>query len=169
VAGITREAFYQQFRGKEDAFLATQAFSLETSISLTAGRFFGEDAWPDRVWSGLEATLGYIAAQRTLVYVDLIESYAAGPAAIRRSLDNRMAYTLFLEDGYRQRPEAGRLPRVTSEAISGAMQELFRLQVARGHGDRMLELLPQAAYLTLAPFIGPGEALRLIEIKMRTR
>jgi AcrR family transcriptional regulator len=167
-AAITRETFYEQFRGKEDAFLATQAFGLEASVSLTAGKFFSEEAWPDRVWSGLEAAFGYIAAQRTLVYVDLAESYAAGPAAIRRSLENRMAYTLFLEEGYRQRPEAKRLPRLTSEAISGAMQELFRRQVALGRSARMLELLPQAAYLTLAPFIGPGAALELIEAKMQT-
>ena len=38
---------------------------------------------------------------------------------MRRSFDNRMAYTLFLEDGYRQRPEAERLPRLCSEAIGG--------------------------------------------------
>ena len=106
MASVTREAFYEQFRGKEDAFLAAQAFGVEQSIALTASRFFGEEAWRDRAWNGCEATCRYVAGQRDLVYVDLVESYAAGPAALRRSFENRMAYTLFLEDGYRQRPEA---------------------------------------------------------------
>lgn len=167
-AGVTREVFYDLFRSKEDVFLAVQAFGLEASVTFTAGRFFNEDEWVERVWSGLEATLSYVAGQSTLVYVDLVESYAAGPAAVRRSFENRMAYTLFLEDGYRQRPEASHLPRLTSEAISGAMHELFRRQVVSGQSDRMLELLPQAAYLTLAPFIGPAAALELIETKLRT-
>jgi AcrR family transcriptional regulator len=166
-AGVTREAFYEQFRSKEDAFLATQAFGLETSVAFTAGRFFGQAAWRDRVWDGLQATLSYVASQRGLMYVDLVESYAAGTVAIRRSFDNRMAYTLFLEEGYRERPEAGQLPRLVSEGISGAIQELFRRQVMIGRGGQMLELLPLAAYLTLAPFIGSTSALELVKEKLR--
>ncbi len=101
-ASITREAFYRHFRSKEDAFLATQAFALEQSVAFSTGRFFSEESWPDRVWSGLEATLIYIASQPDLVYIDLVESYAAGPAAIRRSFENRMAFTFFLEQGFQQ-------------------------------------------------------------------
>jgi len=48
MAGVTREAFYEQFRSKEDAFLATQAFGLETSVGVTAGKFFSQASWPDR-------------------------------------------------------------------------------------------------------------------------
>lgn len=162
MAGVTREAFYELFRGRQDAFLATQAYGMERSVALTAGSFFGEEMWPDRVWNGAETSLAYIAGQRDLVFVDLVESYAAGQAAIRRSFENRMAYTLFLEEGYRQRPEAEGLPRISSEAIN----ELIRLQVVRGGIERMGELLPQVAYLTLAPFIGPAEALGTIEEKV---
>jgi AcrR family transcriptional regulator len=161
-AGVTREAFYAQFRSKEDAFLATQAFGLEQSISLTAGRYFGEAAWRDRVWNGLQATLSFIAGQRDLGFVDLVESYAAGPAALRRSFENRTAYTIFLEDGYRQRPEAEGLPRLCSEAIAGAIYELFRKEAVEGRASRMLEILPHVVYVTLAPFVGAEEALRLI-------
>ncbi len=166
-AGVTREAFYEQFRGKEDAFLATQVFALESSVGDTAGQFFNEASWPERVWNGLKAMLEYVAAQRDLVYVDLIECYAAGPAAIRRTTENRMAYTLFLEDGYRQRPEAAGLPRLFSEAIASGVHELLRRQVAMGRTERMLEVLPQAAYLTLAPFIGAEAALSLVEERCR--
>jgi len=169
MAGVTREAFYEQFRSKEDAFLATQAFGLETSVGITAGRFFSQAGWTDRVWDGLEATLGYIAGQRSLVYVDLVESYAAGDAAIRRSFENRMAYTLFLEEGYRQRPEATGLPRLASEAIAGAIQELFRHEVLAGRTESMLERLPLVAYLTLAPFLGVAPAIEFIEAKLRAR
>lgn len=169
VSGVTRESFYALFRSKEDAFLATQAHGLEESVSITAGKFFGEASWSDRAWSGLEAMFGYIAEQPDLICVDMIESYAAGPAAIKRSFENRMAYTLFLEDGYRQRPEAEALPRISSEAISGALMELIRRQVRLGRSEQILETLPEAAYLTLAPFIGPAAALELVREKCRTR
>ncbi len=94
--------------------------------------------------------------------MDLVESYAAGPAAIRRSFENWIAYTLFLEEGYRQRPEAESLPRLCSEAIGGAIHELLRRQVVRGRGGAMLEILPQAAYVALAPFIGIEASLALV-------
>jgi AcrR family transcriptional regulator len=164
-AGVTREAFYEQFRGKQDAFLAAQAFGLEQSVSLTAGRFFSGSSWPERVWSGLRATLSYIAAQRDLVYVDLVESYAAGPAAIRRSFDNRMAFTVFLEEGFRQSAEAEALPRIYAEAIAGAIQGLFRLQADAGAAERMLDLLPEAAHLALAPFLGASAAIDFVREK----
>ncbi len=168
-AGVTREAFYEQFRSKEDAFLATQAFGLETSVGVTAGKFFSQASWPERVWDGCEGILSYMAGQRSLVYVDLVESYAAGNAAIRRSFENRMAYTIFLEEGYRLRPEAAELPRLVSEGISGANHEIFRRQVLGGRTEHMLEQLPLVTYLTMAPFLGPAPALDLIEEKLRAR
>jgi len=95
----------------------------------------------------------------------VIESYAVGSAAIRRSVDNLMAYTLFLEDGYRQGSRAEGLPRLCSEAIAASILGLMRRTVDEGRTERMLELLPQAAYVALAPFIGPEEAIALVESK----
>ncbi len=166
-ASITRASFYAHFRSKEDAFLAAQAAGLQASIALTAASFFAGENWPARVWDGLEALLGFVAAQPDLIYLDVIESFAAGTASTRRSFDNRMAYTLFLEDGYRQRPAAERLPRLSSEVIGAAILGLMRWRVIEGRTDQMLELLPEVAYLALAPFIGPAAAARLVRAKVR--
>jgi len=166
-ASVTRAAFYANFRSKEDAFLAAQAAGLQASIAVTAASFFAGETWPLRVWEGLEALLGFVAARPDTIYLDVIESVAAGAAASRRSFDNRMAYTLFLEDGYRQRPAAEGLPRLCSEAICGAILGLMRWEVVEGRTERMLELLPQAAYLALAPFIGTAAAVRLVKAKVR--
>ncbi len=165
-AHVTREVFYELFRGKEDAFLAAQALGLQESVARTAGEFFGAAAWPDRVWSGSQAMLGYMMEQPGLVFVNLVESYAAGAAAIRRTFDNQMAYTLFLEDGYRQRPEAEHLPHLCSEAIGGAILELMRRQVVDSGIARLMELVPQSVYVVLAPFIGPVAAIELVEAKV---
>jgi AcrR family transcriptional regulator len=165
-AAVTREAFYELFRSKEDAFLAAQTAGLEASISTTAAKFFAGENWPARAWDGLEALLGYVALWPDLVYLDVIESYAVGAAAIRRSIDNLMAYTLFFEDGYRQGPQAERLPRLCSEAIAASVLGLMRRTVDEGRTERMLEILPQAGYVALAPFIGPTAAMEFIEAKV---
>lgn len=165
-AGIAREAFYSQFRSKEDAFLSAQAYALETSVSRSAGSFFGEEAWPDRIWNGLRALLRYFASVPDLAMLDVRESYAAGAAAIRRSFETRMAFTLFLEDGYRQRPQAEGLPRLCSEAIAGAILEPMRHGTVEGRVALTEQLVPQATYVALAPFIGPERALELVEAKI---
>lgn len=164
---VTREAFYDLFRSKEEAFLAAQIGALESSISVAAAGFFPGESWPTRVWGGLEALLDYVSVQPDLVYLDVIESYAAGAAAVRRSFDNRMAYSLFLEDGYRQTPTAERLPRLCSEAIGGAILGMLRWQVAEDRTELALEALPQVVYLALAPFIGPDAALELVVTRAR--
>ncbi len=167
-AGVAREVFYAQFRSKEDAFLSAQAYALEMSVSRSAGSFFSEQPWPDRVWNGLEALLEYFAGVPDLAKLDLVESYAAGNAAIRRSFEARMAFTLFLEDGYRQRPEAERLPRLCSEAIAGAILEPMRHLTVEGRSARAQALAPQIFYIATAPFIGSRKALDLAEAKCAT-
>ena len=164
-APVTREVFYELFRNKEDAFLAAQTAGIERSIPLTGAGFFAGETWPDRVWGGLEALLGYVSTDPAVVYLDVIESYAAGEAALRRSFDNRMAYSLFFEDGYRQRPEAERLPRLCSEVIGDAIVGLMRWHVSEGRTARMLEILPLTTYVALAPFIGGEAALAFVKAK----
>ncbi|HET9592718.1 MAG TPA: helix-turn-helix domain-containing protein [Solirubrobacterales bacterium] len=162
---VTREVFYDLFRSKEDVFLAAQTAVLERSISRTAAAFFRGDSWPERAWIGLEALLELVAAEPDLVYLDVIESYSVGAAAVRRSFDNLMAYTLFLEDGYRQSPAAERMPRLCSEAIGNAILGLMCWEVLEGRTEEMMKLLPQAAYLVLAPFLGPEAAREMVEAK----
>ena len=165
-AAVTRESFYGLFRSKEEAFLAAQSTGLESSIAIAAGGFFAGESWSERVWGGLESLLTFTATQPDLIYLDVIESPAVGAAALRRSLDNLMAYTLFIEDGYRQRPRASGLPRLCSEAIAASVLGMMRRVVYEGRTARMRELLPQAAYVALAPFIGPAAAMDVVETKV---
>ncbi len=166
-AGVTRAVFYEQFRSKEDAFLAALVAALQESISQAAAKFFSAEAWVERIWDALKAMLAYMAANEDLVWIGMVESYAVGESAIGRSFENRMAYTLFLEDGYRQRPEAESLPHLCSEAIGGALLELIRKRALLGRCAELQELLPQAAYVALAPFIGAGQALEFVREKSR--
>ena len=165
-AGVSRAAFYACFRDRHDAFTAAQVAGLQRSVSLTAAAFFGADDWPERLWRGLEAMLGYVASEPDLAAVDIVESYAAGPRAVARSFQNRSAFLLFLEDGYRQPGQARRLPKLCSEAIGGAVLELLRDRVLAGRTETAWELLPAAAYLALAPFQGPDQALAFVDARL---
>jgi len=164
-AAVSRESFYACFRGKNDVFQAAQVDALQTTISRVAAAFFGSDAWPERVWGGLRALLEYTAEYPEKAYLDAVDSCAVGPPAIRRSFENRMAFSVFLEEGYRHGAPASRLPALCSQAIVGAILELLRGRLLTGRGDRAYELLPQAAFIALAPFLGGDAALDFVRDK----
>lgn len=167
-ARVTRSAFYSQFRGKQDAFLAAQAFGLQASIAAAAAEFAVGRSWPDRVWRGLVAMLTYLAEHHDLTTLAVREVPAAGQAALLRDHDYRIAYGLFLSEGYAQRPQAAALPPLCSEAIAGGVHGVIRERVLAGHTERLLEALPQCAVICLAPFIGPAAASELVESRLRS-
>lgn len=164
-AHITRGAFYSHFRGKEEAFLAVQTMALQESIGTVAAEFFVASAWPERVWGAGRALLEYGAGHPDLAYLWTLEAHAAGAAAIQHQHHARTAYTVFLEEGYRELPPGASLPRICSEAIAGAIFALIRHDVARGRATRMGELLPQGAYVILAPFLGPAKAIEFVRAR----
>jgi hypothetical protein len=90
-----------------------------------------------------------------------------GPAAVQLTHDRLMAFTLLLEDGYRQRPQAEGLPRTVSELVVSLLLELpYREMRRRKPPERFYELLPLLNYLCIAPFIGPPAASSFVQAKV---
>jgi AcrR family transcriptional regulator len=162
-ARVPRTAFYSHFEGKDEAFLAAQTHGLQGAIAVAAAEYSPAAPWPRRVWKAVGALLEYVGENPDYARLDFVESFAAGPAAIDNRHENQMVFALFLEDGYRQSPQAGDLPRVCSEAIAGAVFGLMRSLVIEERTERMLSLRPAVVYTILAPFIGPGEAVDLVQ------
>ena len=164
-ARVSRAAFYSHFQCKQDAFLTALTAILQESVALAAGQFFLGEDWPDRVWRGLCAFLRYIAARPHAARLGMVEIYSVGVPALTRTRENRLAFTLFLADGYQQSEAAERLPAICSEAIAGSVEGMIRHWLLTGRATRVLELLPQCAYVALAPFIGPSAALDFVRSK----
>jgi AcrR family transcriptional regulator len=157
-ARVPRTAFYAHFESKREALMAAQTHALQGAMAAAAAEYSPIAPWPTRVWKAITAFFTYVAEVPHYARLDFVESYAAGAAAIRHRQQNQMVFALFLEDGYRQNPDAARLPRACSEAIAGAILGLIRRIVVEGKTERMLSIAPAAAYTILAPFIGPEEA-----------
>jgi AcrR family transcriptional regulator len=166
-ARVTRGAFYSHFGCKQDACLAALTLSLRESVAAVAAEFSLGGNWPERVWRGLEAFLSYVSDHPHAARLGMVEIYAAGEPARRRARENRLSFTLFLADGYRQSARAEALPALCSEAICGAIEAIVRCQLLAGRAHRSLELLPECAYVALAPFIGSRTALDFVESRLR--
>jgi AcrR family transcriptional regulator len=158
-AGVARDVFYEHFTDKEHAFLEAQQHPTQYIIDRCAEAYFKNASWPERVWDYLQALVSMIVENPAISHLRLVECYAAGPAAIRRAEEITRSFAIFLEEGYRLDAASRELPRLSSEAITGAIYEIVQRHVARGNTSALPARLPQLAYIVLAPFIGATEAI----------
>jgi AcrR family transcriptional regulator len=162
-AGVAKEAFYRHFRDKEEAFLEAQQYGTHFVLDALVAAHFSVEGWPQRVWKSLGAMLELVAANPLLAHLRLVESYGAGGKAVRRADDLTRYFGMFLEEGYHQTDAGRELPRLCSQAISGAVLELVQRDVAAGEVAGLARRRPQLAYVALAPFLGPAQAIVAIE------
>jgi AcrR family transcriptional regulator len=164
-AGISREAFYEHFHDKKDAFAETVKFVFEQLMAAAAGAFFGVvGPRPEKVWAAGEAYVGFVAGRPSLAHSVFVEPYAVG-SDVQRGDDFLRAFTLFLEEGRSYRPAAGELPRITGEAIGGAVLEAITTYLRHEHSAELRQLVPLIAYVILAPFMGSAAASEFVERK----
>jgi AcrR family transcriptional regulator len=166
-AKISRNVFYDIFRDKEEAFIAAQRLALQDGVAACSREFFGATAWPERVWNGLQALLERMSAGPDLAYMVVVEPHAVGDRALQRFIDTLKAFTIFLEEGYRQNTQAEHLPHICSDAIAGAILELIYHHAVNDRITQLAELTPQCAYIALAPFIGPRQAAEFVQAQAR--
>jgi hypothetical protein len=84
--------------------------------------------------------------------------YAAGPLALEQREKITEQMQELLEAGYERAPG---IPRITAEAIGGALYTLFYDHVEQKGPERLAEMVPWVVYATLTPFIGPERAYEL--------
>ena len=162
-ARVTKPGFYRYFTDKQHAFLEAQQYPTQYILDRCAQAYYSAQEWPERMFGMLSTLLELIAQNRAISYLRLVECYAAGPVAIRRAEEITRAFTIFLEEGY-HRTERGRtLPRLYSQAITGAIFEIVQRLIARGEWMELHRHLPQLTYIAIAPFTGSEEAIELVE------
>jgi AcrR family transcriptional regulator len=121
-AGVSRETFYQQFGSKQDCFIAALedaigrlADSLDTVLSETTGTPL------ERYEALLAGYLDAVAARPPIARLFLIETYAAGPEAMRRRLELQQQFVDAVAHIFGARTAAGRFAAeaLVATTISG--------------------------------------------------
>lgn len=161
-AQIARGVFYEHFADKHDAFLAAQRGCNIELLRVCSRAYFASGSWPERVWGTLATLTALITANPALARLPLIESYAAGAAAIEATEDLCSVLPIFLFEGYAYAVQGDRLPASRADCVAGAVFELVRRDIGEGDLAALCGRLPQIAYLALAPFTGAPEAHRLV-------
>jgi AcrR family transcriptional regulator len=138
-AGVSRRTFYEQFRGKEDAYLQLYEELTGALIArVTAAGGDGEGDWPRRC---LRALLAAVATEPLFAHVCVVDVLGAGPGAIAardRCLRTfaGLLNTLASADGAR-RP----LAPLAAEGLVGAIYDVMYNRVAQDQAAGLPDLL----------------------------
>ena len=151
-AGVSRQTFYEQFRSKEECFTATYAWAAETlrrEMARAAQDREGEGGAPTDRDAAIDRMLGFylqgLSAAPAFARVLLVETYAAGPAALenRVALQRRFAETIGAVLGASTDAD-----RFACEALVGAISQLVTGRLATGDVEGLLALHePLAAFV----------------------
>jgi len=163
-AGVDRRVFYTHFHDKQQAFLAAHELGFQQTMAVCASAFFSSDQWPERIWEGLHAGTHFNATYPVVAHIGYVEAYAVGSPAVQRVDDSRAAFNIFVQEGYRHtsKPPAA----AALDAISATIFEIGYHHARTRRLEILPRLIPHAAYLILAPFLGPEGANDFIDAKL---
>jgi AcrR family transcriptional regulator len=162
-ARVAKPVFYRYFSDKQHAFLEAQQYPTQFILDRCAEAYYSAPEWPERLWRMLTVLIGLIVSNPAVSHLRLVECYSAGPVASRRAEEITRAFTIFLEEGYHYGAKIGKLPRLSLQAITGAIFEIVQRHVAQREWGELPRHLPQLAYVALAPFMGTEEAIGRVE------
>ena len=159
-AGVSRGTFYQQFRDKEECFLAAYAAGSRRLFRAVSEAGLTEAEPLARLHAGTRAYLQTIAAEPAWSRTFLIDIRAV-PAAEDRRREVHGWYVDLLRHWHRwARPRLGGHPVPDSafEACVDAVNERVARRVARGNLARLTDLTPDILYIDLALMGFPEQA-----------
>ena len=101
-AGVSRRTFYQHFKNKEDAFLATYDALLHQLVMHTQRAYLEATAIMERLRAGISAYLQFLANEPEFARTCIVEVLAVGPRALARRNQAMRLFTEIIEDNIRE-------------------------------------------------------------------
>jgi AcrR family transcriptional regulator len=162
-ARVALVTFYEHFSSKEECFLAAFDESVAAAREVFAELLDADRPWADQVASGLEVLLEMVVTEPARAKLCLVESQAAGGAALARYQVMLESVAPKLREGRELNPRASRMPDGLEVAIAGGLAWLVHQRLLADRLDELKGLLPEMLQVTLTPYVGEVEAARAAE------
>ena len=161
-AKIGVAAFYALFESKADCFLAAYDRTVASARERIEATLPVEGSQPEKVLAALRGLVELVDADPMSARLVLVESQAAGPAAIARHEANLKALEPKLELLRKSSPVAAELPQTFEVAILGGVVWFLQQRIVLGEVDDPAALLRQLAEIVLEPYLGRSETEALL-------
>jgi AcrR family transcriptional regulator len=157
-AGIARNTFYENFRSKEDCFLAAQKYAMSTALEHVIAAAGETESWPQQVEAGLAAFLAYVAREPALARTCMVEALAAGPSSTQYYEESLQAFVSLFKLGRDVSPYGQELPETLEEALIGGVFWILYQRLLLAETEEIESLLPELVEFTLTPYLGAQAA-----------
>jgi AcrR family transcriptional regulator len=159
-AQVATRTFHRFYDGVEDCLLAVMDRTLETLGRLAAGAFAREDSWQDGLRMALACALRFFDENPELTRVCLVETLAAGPAALRRRERNIQAYRSLILGLAEQDPNASSL---AIEGVMASVVGILYTRVIAPEQEPLVALLGPLTGWMMTPFLAHRETQAQVE------
>lgn len=150
-AGVSRAAFYAQFSGKEESFLATYDVASRWLCEGVEAAVAGAEGWRNRVEGGAVALLRMLAANPRIAHLLAIESYRAGEAARGRQEELLDRFAVALREG---NPRQAEVPDEVADLLVGGVVTLVARYVVGGRAKQLPGATSTLAEYLVKPYLG---------------
>ena len=155
-AGIYRQAFYDDFEGKEDCYLqALDAGSAWVELAMREAAA-GKSTWRGQLRGALTGLLRFFDEQPEVGRALLVEVHAAGPRAVGKRTEAMERAAVMVDLA---REESGDpAPAIAAEAVVAGILAVLHTRLAAPQPAGFGRLLPELVYLAVLPYFGPDVA-----------
>ncbi|HEX7244745.1 MAG TPA: TetR/AcrR family transcriptional regulator [Solirubrobacterales bacterium] len=163
LAGLYRQAFYDNFADKENCYLEAFDFGVERLDALVVAATSSEETWLGKLRAGLGALLEALDRDADVGRALVVEVHAAGPEALSKRAAAMKRVTDFV-DSAREIPGRGESPPpIAPEGIVAGIHAVVHARLATGTNEGFRELLPEFMYFAVLPYFGSDAAEREME------
>jgi AcrR family transcriptional regulator len=159
-AGLSEDAFYEEFEDKEACFLEAYDAVIDVLVAHVTSAFEAAagEPWPEKIAAGLQGLVELLAIEADIARMAMVEVTAAGDDARERYRAALARFTPFLEEGRAYSGQGDELPADTARfAIGGATSMIFD-EIRAGRGPELKRILPDLVFAVLMPYLGPEAA-----------
>lgn len=146
-ARVSRTTFYAQFANKQEAVVGAHEEVLDRFMAMLEQVCAEEGEWPAKVERGIEATVGFAAAEPAQAALLTAQGEVADREIGETMLTARRRLVELLRRG-RRSPEAVPMPEITEEALVGAISMVLSRALAEGSADAVEGLRSQLVEFT---------------------
>jgi AcrR family transcriptional regulator len=155
-AGLYRQAFYDNFRDKEDCYLeALEAGSAWVELAMRRA-IVDEVDWRGRLRGALTGLLGFLDDEPEVGRALVVEVHAAGPRAVAKRTE-AMERAARAVDLAREESEDD-APAISAEAVVAGILAVLHSRLAGRESGDFTRLLPELMYLAVLPYFGAEAA-----------
>jgi AcrR family transcriptional regulator len=153
-ARVSRSAFYEQFRDKEDCFLACYDWGSDQVLEAVTTAFSTGGPWRERARRVFRSVLETFALRPQLARVCMVEALAAGPAANERYSGAIAGLVSLVEEDMLVYGDAPPVSRVVLLGLIGGTSMIIYEEILAGRTTELPALEDDLTRMWLAGFLG---------------